>query len=575
MRCPVLLAMIASVAACHDSPGAPAPDGAPADAAIADGADPDAGPHTGDIAFQVLHYQIDLDLATRDAVVGVRFQAATAGNCLTIGFRPAAAMAVAFDGQAAATATVENGQLRACDPEGYPAGATAVLSVQATVPAETWASSDVGFIRKADLAGGTYTSLISWIGGCDRHGPCDARPGQFPTYTFVVHHDAATQVLCPGEVTSGETETTCNFDFPAGPTYSTYGLMARSPAWTLKELGDWGGIRAVLYDVPGSRTDVRFPVTEASGILAWLSDRFGAFPYGRELRFVVGPTYWAGFEHPGNIALSQNLATGRSWYSDGLIHTTLHEIVHQWAGDQATLRDTYDFVWKEAMAEYLSFVYEDEHMAAGVADTTAAAWKVFSKTSRFHLVPDERPPLLTYYGDVYGPGPLILFRQLEVMYSRAAVLEALDALIGTGEPRALSVADVEGALSNATNAHLGFYFTAWVHGTGAPAWPRATVTVTPAAPVGRWTVGVSTTTADGVARGCAFTVRVTGGGQSADLHFSNGPDGGEFTPQTVGFEPTDWVIDPRRECLVYDAREPTSVTAPSRGASPWTAPFAM
>ena len=30
-----------------------------------------------------------------------------------------------------------------------------------------------------------------------------------------------------------------------------------------------------------------------------------------------------------------------------------------WAGDQTTLADTYDFVWKESMAEYLAFVWED------------------------------------------------------------------------------------------------------------------------------------------------------------------------------------------------------------------------
>src|SRR5205823_1624969 len=78
------------------------------------------------------------------------------------------------------------------------------------------------------------------------------------------------------------------------------------------------------------------------------------------------------------------------------------------------------------------------------ARATRAAWKLAAGQSNHYPVPDEHLPLLDYYGSVYGPGPLILFHQLEVLYSRDAVLGALRMLLG--HPRAASVADVQHAL---------------------------------------------------------------------------------------------------------------------------------
>src|SRR5690606_8409070 len=145
------------------------------------------------------------------------------------------------------------------------------------------------------------------------------------------------------------------------------------------------------------------------------------YPYGDELRVVTGPTYWSGFEHPGNIVLDDGLDRPMSSrYSRPVAHVLNHEIAHQWAGDQTTLADTYDFVWKEAMAEYLSYVYEDEAGIPNEALVTARAWKAFANGAAYYPVPEDatRPTLLQYYGEVYGPGPMILFRQLESLASR-------------------------------------------------------------------------------------------------------------------------------------------------------------
>jgi aminopeptidase N len=562
--------------ACGGGSGGGSPD------ASIDGGAPDANAFAGSAEYEVSHYDMTIDMTTLHARTRVDLQTTTDGGCLTIGFRPPAAGAVTIDGEPAGDVTVDvtRAELTACG-SGWPAGTPIELEVEYDVPETTWLGSQVGYSEWTDLSGGIFQYMVSWVGGCDRHGPCDGRPDRFATYRFDVTHAPNTEALCPGDVNVLEPgHTACTFDHDGGPTYSTFALMT-SPSWISQPIGVWSGVNVRFYDIQGSGTLDALEGDRLAEQLAWMIDRFGPYPYGDELRLVVAPTYWAGFEHPGNIVLSEELATSTSSYANGLTHTTMHEIAHQWAGDHTTLADTYDFVWKEAMAEYLTFVFEDEHIAPDVARTTALAWKDWSTYSQFHLVPDERPALLQYYGDVYGPGPMILFRQLEVMYSRDAVLDAIAQLIG-GDARAIGVADVQAALESTTGADLDGYFDAWVYGGGVPEYVHAVASWVPAA-VG-WDVSVQVTTADGVARGCAFTVQVSAeSGATADLLFDLGPDGVNPGPINIpdpAFIPAGYVVDPYHECLVWKglASTPRGVDGrPARDRTsiePWRVSFA-
>jgi aminopeptidase N len=526
----------------------------------------------GPIAYDVSHYDYAIDMSSRAAVADVKFTVTTAGDCMTIPFRPDVADAISFDGMPAAGPGVDGGAdtLTACEPtgHGWATGTQVTLEVKATVPAETWGASQVGYSTTNDLAGQPFTYMVSWVGGCYRHGPCDTSPSHFATYTFTVTHPSGTQVLCPGTITPGDTVTTCDFTYPGGPSYSTFAFAA-SPSWTMSSLGTLQDLDVTLYDYTASGIAAAFDSDALSKHIHFMEQTFGPFPYGHELRFAVGPTYWAGFEHPGNILLSETLA--HSTDMNELRHTVLHETTHQWAGDATTLADTYDFVWKESMAEYLTYVTEDEQLAAGLSTQTLDNWKYDGSFSQFFPVPGEKPDLLTYYGDVYGPGPMILFHQLEVIYGRQKILDAIGSLIAQPGQRAVSVDDVQHALEQTTGVSLANYFAGWVHGSGAPAWPRAKVTSTDMGG-GVYQVAVDVTTADGVPRGCNFHVRLTGANPTDqyDVAVNLGVDGGTFTPTTVtpGFVVTGSTVDPLRECLIYPSTAPKPVRR-ERSIEPW------
>ncbi|NLF04632.1 MAG: M1 family metallopeptidase [Actinomycetales bacterium] len=495
-----------------------------------------------------------------------------AGDCLSLPFRGERfdASSAQIDGAPARSARHADEVLTVCGP-GHHAGDTLTLAVDVVVPLQTVSASQVGYSITLDRDRNPFYYLVSWVGGCDRFGPCDNRPDQFATYTFRVTHPAELMVACPGTITKlSETETRCEFTHDGGPTYSTFGVGAYpAAAWVPTDMGMWGSARVTVYDRPGNGLAEALDPAHHAAFVRWLEERFGPYPFGDELRVLTAPTYWNGFEHPGNIVLDDGLhRVLRPSYLRNAQHVLDHEIAHQWAGDETTLADTYDFVWKEAMAEYLTFAFEASTEEAA-AIRTLSAWKSFSRGAAYFPVPAERPPLFDYYGDVYGPGPMILFRQIEALSSRDQVLAALATLLG--EPRAISVDDVLAALETSTGLDLGAYAAAWIHGTGAPVWPTASVTYTPGA-AETSTLAVRITSAP--ERRCKFHVALRGEAAEDVVNvavdtFRDGPEQ-TLAIATPPFVVTSTLLDPLAECLVY----PGTATRTER-RHPWRSERAL
>lgn len=523
----------------------------------------DGPPPTGPITARVTHYDYAFDVDTRAAHATLTLDVEQPGDCITLPFRGEAPANPRLGGEPA-TAFIEGETVRMCG-SGLHAG-EAKLELDLVIPLATVGASQVGYSISRDNEQNAFYYLVSWVGGCDRFAPCDNRPDQFATYRFTVTHPAGFLARCPGAIREvSATETECTFDHPGGPTYSTFGV-AVYPAWTPTDKGTWAGVKVTVYDRASTGITDAIDTAYHAGFLEWMQSQFGPYPYGDELRILTAPTYWAGFEHPGNIVLDDGLAKQiNPSYANPTAHTLNHEIAHMWAGDQTTLATTYDFVWKEAMAEYLTYVWEDTNDPS-VAQRTASAWKLFSSSARYYPVPQNMPELFAFYGDVYGPGPMILFRQLEVLTSRAQVLDALKRVLGT--PRALSVDEVVAALEQTTGLDLGEYAAAWIRGSEVPDWPRYAVTFTPG------TNGTSTLVLDQLnekpnKRGCKFHMALRGEGpdeeQLVEVNTFTGAADQTLDVPTPPFTVTSIALDPRSECLVYAA----STMPQAVGRHPW------
>lgn len=536
---------------------------------------PDVPRYTGAARVAVTRYDHAIDLETRALRATLSLRVTQPGDCITLGFKHPAADEVLIDDVPARDVTVESDTLRLCHPgNGFAPDATVSLTVRSTIPNTSWRPAQVGFSQRNNTAGRRFTYLLSWVGECGRIGPCDATPSVFARYRFAVSHPEGTQVLCPGTISADETETVCTFDHPGGPTYSTVGVMALAGGWRRTSIGSVGEVAISLWDTPAGRMAAAIDRPRTQGFLRWMTERFGPYPYGDDLRLVSAPTYWSGFEHPGNITIAETLVG-----TPNLDHTVRHEIAHQWAGDLTTVARVKDFVWKEAMAEYLSYVYEDESMDPARARLTLTQWRDAAERADHYAVPDEDLPLLSFYGSAYGPGPMILFRQLEVMTSRRQVMTALQALLG--RERALTVDDVRMALETSTGLQLSGYFRAWLQGSGAPAWPAVTATYM-ANMDGSVTVTTAVQTRDNAVRPCRFRVRLMGDGdRSLDVPVTVGMDGRVSAPATVrpDFTVTGVVVNPELEALVWPAMMPGGAMwidhVPAPGYDPFRAPEAV
>ncbi|HEY5949670.1 MAG TPA: hypothetical protein VIV40_29450 [Kofleriaceae bacterium] len=512
------------------------------------GDDGDGPPPTGPITASVTHYDYSFDIDSRAAHTKLTLDVTTGGDCITLPFRAQSLTNVTLGGDVA-TATMQGEMINVCGT-GQRVGASE-LEADLVIPLATLSVSQVGYSITKDSEQNPFYYLVSWIGGCDRFTPCDNRSDQFATYRFTITHPATFKARCAGTITEvSATQTECSFDHPGGPTYSTFGVAAY-PAWTIADKGTWGGVKVSVYDRATTGITAKIDTAYHAGYVDWLQSLLGPYPYGDELRVLTAPTYWSGFEHPGNIVLDDGLAkVTNSIYANPTQHVLDHEITHMWAGDQTTIAGTYDFVWKEAMAEYLSYVYEDM-TSATVSLRTAGGWKALGQSAKYFPVPMNSPALFDYYGDAYGPGPMVLFRQLEVLTSRQQVLDGIKSVLGT--PHALSVDELIAALEQSTGLDLDAYANAWIRGTGAPDWPRYAVTFTPGS--GTSMLALDQINEKPTPRGCKFHVALKGANadqvQLVEVNtFTGGADQTLQVP-TPAFTVTSIALDPAAECLVY------------------------
>lgn len=517
-------------------------------------------PPTGEITARVTHYDFELDVESRIAHADLTLAIDVGGDCVKLPFRGANPTNITLGGGAAG-GSYDGTTLEACG-DGWEMGETIHLTTDLEIPLATIGSSQVGYSITKDNEGNQLYYMVSWFGGCDQFSPCDDRPDQFATYKFTVTHPANYKARCPGTITEASpTETVCNFDQAGGPTYSTFGIAAY-PAWTQTDKGNWGGVQVTLYDRASTNINANIDPAYHGGFLDWMQSQFGPYPYGSELRVLTAPTYWSGFEHPGNIILDDGLAKTNSRYWNQTAHVLDHEIVHMWAGDQTTLASTYDFVWKESMAEYLTYVWEDMNSPAN-ALKTAHYWKLASDGAAYYPVPGEMPALFDYYGDVYGPGPMVLFHQLEVMTSRQQVLAAIKTLLGRAH--AISVDDVLAALETSTGLDLDAYAAAWIKGTGNPPWPRYAMTYTSG------TLTLTQTNKTAMPRGCKFHVALKGA-NATDVQLVE-VDTRTNVDQTISVTPAFTVtaldLDPLAECLVFKQSSSPRTQGPADRRHPW------
>lgn len=503
------------------------------------------GHGTSDLVGEVRRYDYGFDIETGAASSRLTIEALQGGHCFAV---PCALEVshVKHNGAEPTELAHDDGLLRVCG-ERVDAGATFTISSEQLVPEETFLDLDVGFSRRYDLAGGKLAYLQSWFDQCAHFGPCDDRSGKLVQLGFDVTHLPGNVVLCPGTVTPGTTSTRCELSTSLAPTYSGFAIMA-DPKWVRAPFVSAAGVDVVFYEVPGGNLAGSLDPGYVAAFLDWLTALLGPYPYGSELRVAGALMRWRGFEHPGNIALQQDLDTKVGYYLNAVAGTFMHELVHMWAGNHTTPAATADFAWKEALANYLPYLYADEQGPPEQVEASRAYWDDVSLQATHYLRPTEQPTpsIETFYRSAYGQGPMVLFIQLESMIGRPAVRAAIQSFLAPATAR--SVADLRDALEAASGESLEPYFDRWVFGSGKPEWPTFSVTTDQVGDQVTVTVTQQTTKPFP----CVVEVDVSGASSTATatVDFGLAPTGASAQATITLAEPVvDFDLDPRHKVI--------------------------
>jgi aminopeptidase N len=419
--------------------------------------------------FRVERYahRLALESGALDSALTVTVEA-PGGRCITL----ASALPVAWarwDGlEARATHDPVARSLRVCGP-GRTEG-TVRLGFGLALPEGRDSVTRATFVRQVDASGHRFTYLSPWLEGCAAFGPCEPAVDRLTEWELTVEHRAEDTVLCGGarEVAVGRTR--CRIQ--GAPAYSAW-TVAAHPAWAGVPWLREGEMQVVLFAPPHEPLAPLLDAEAVRGALRTYTALLGPLPYGPELRVGVGPIPWLGFEVPGNVLLSDGIATTRSDYANLPLHTLLHEVAHQWAGNRTTLASPRDVVWKEAIAEYLTYVAEEDLRPAEEAAATRRAWNSAGRFAVYWPQPldEPAPPTQALLHVGYGTGPMALFLQLEPYLGRRVVLEGIRRFLA--EPGTRGTGELRGALEAAAGGvSLAGYWAAWVEGRGEPLRPQ-------------------------------------------------------------------------------------------------------
>ncbi len=270
-------------------------------------------------------------------------------------------------------------------------------------------------------------------------------------------------------------------------------------------------------------------------ILDTLAALFGPLPYGRFATVEV-PLVYAGME---NAAASFFQTQLYNEASGALEEVVVHEIVHQWWGNDVVPADWRHLWLAEGPATYFTAVLYERLDGRDAFREQLVRMALLSRDdARRRLVPDAlASPEAALTGTVYQKGGAFL-HILRQTVGDAAFFAALRTTLADYDSAPLATAAFQSELEKASGADLNALFETWAYSTNLPTletrWDRASRTLT-------WELGGARTGLDGI--GLELYVKQKGStGTYVALDEGTMTLSGEATPEVF---PVGWIADVR------------------------------
>ena len=231
----------------------------------------------------------------------------------------------------------------------YKANETLTFLIQYKgIPADGMVISKNKFGHRSFFADNWPNRAHHWI-------PCNDQPGDKATVRFSVTAPAHYQVISNGLQTE---ETSLANDKKLTVYEETHPIPTKvmvigAADFAVNLAGMYNDcIPVTSWVFPENRKEGFYDYGEATGILSWLSNYIGPYPY-KKLANVQSKTIFGGMENASAIFYFENSVTGKKEQETLLAH----EIAHQWFGNTATEK-TFAHLWlSEGFATYMTHLF--------------------------------------------------------------------------------------------------------------------------------------------------------------------------------------------------------------------------
>jgi aminopeptidase N len=464
-----------------DSPAAPSPSGSPSSASSADTPavavdDPalDAAestpvedrvyPRVGDPGVDALHYDLDLswdpDSRTLTGVETLVFRATADAEQFQLDFgAPLEVSAVRLDG---ADATYDHAGKDLVVHEAVTGDRRYTLVVEyagtpkpVAAPTTRTDFSTLGWTIAR--GGGTWTmqepfGAYSWYAVNDQ-------PSDKALYDFTITAPDPMVGVANGTLESrvkgddGTTVTQWHLDEPASSYLVT---VAIGDYEETRDRSD-SGVPVTYWTPRGQPRFVR-RVQAAADELDWIESKLGAYPFSSLGILLVDSE--SGMETQTMITLgTDTYATSRP--------VIVHEMVHQWYGDEVTPVDWRDVWMNEGMAMYLQLAWQADNAGAPIARFLRQYAAVEPALRREAGPPADYDPASFGRGNVYY-SPALMWHQLRQQLGEKRFWSGVRAWPRAHVNGNASYDDITTWWSERTGRDLSAFFDAWLLGKRSP-----------------------------------------------------------------------------------------------------------
>jgi aminopeptidase N len=217
----------------------------------------------------------------------------------------------------------------------------------------------------------------------------------------------------------------------------------------------------ISYWVPTDRDDLTAGLHNAAGALEWLEAKLGPFPFD-SLGFLL-------VENQSGMETQTMITLGITEYTMST-PVLLHEMVHQWYGDEVTPDDWRDMWMNEGMAMYLQGVWTAEQEQVPL-DQLMDEWAEFESDMRRESgPPGNYDPAQFGEGNVYY-GPALMWHELRKRLGDDEFFRIVREWPESRSNKNSNREDYLAWIEEQTGEELTSFFDAWLLGEKTP--PRA------------------------------------------------------------------------------------------------------